>query len=243
MRFSFLPTYHFYQCPGCDLSSARPICESCIQSVRLNSELLPSSAEGVEAFAPLLYSLAGAHRMVTRWKSQPGSALRRILFQIHPELLRKLKDERFEWIIPIPQSFERSWQRGHASAVSSAQFFSNQLKVPILQNRLTLKEKIPSRQAQLSLWERTHRMNPFEWRDLNLKRNTRVLLVDDLITSGKTLSLAAEVVHQSHEGIRITAASLSYRPRKSQRLREAQYRQNPAHALPSPTLQIVPARC
>lgn len=207
-----------FVCPGCSFSSWSGICESCLQSIRLNSGLLASSTSMIEGFAPLLYSFESTHALVKHWKARQGSRLNRTLFRIAPELKTTLQNLQFDAVVPVPQSFERSWRRGHASAKKVAEYFSKELSVPIVEG-LELKNDSNPRQAALTQFEREFAGNPFHLAsEVNDRHYSRILLVDDLITSGNTLIRASEELKFRYPNAKIWAGSLAFRPKRTQML-------------------------
>jgi predicted amidophosphoribosyltransferase len=211
-----------FTCPGCLFPSWEGICQSCIQSIRRNPKILDATSSEFEGFCPILYSFQNAHPLLKYWKDHPGSLTERHLFQLQPALKEALLKIDFGWIIPIPQSFRRSWRRGHESARTVATFFSNELKVPVI-DLLNLKSEVTPRQASLTQWQRELAPNPFVVSSEELGRvhwkmtEQKILLVDDLITSGNTMVRAAEELKLHLPQIKIWAGSLGYRPKRLQK--------------------------
>lgn len=213
-------------CPGCGFCTWEGVCQSCIRATRRNSDVIPSSTESIAGFVPLVYSFQQTHSLLKHWKEHRGSKLQRLLFNLSPELKQKLQDQEFDFIVPIPQSFERSWRRGHASATTVAKFFSQELQVPIL-SLLELKNENTPKQASLSQIERDLAPNPFRVSEValflitNPRHPLKLLIVDDLITSGNTLIRAAEEIKEALPHSTLWAGSLGYRPKKKRPLPEA----------------------
>jgi predicted amidophosphoribosyltransferase len=212
-----------FSCPGCGFHVWDGICRTCIRSIRRNLRPIESTTESIEAFAPIVYSFHQTHGLLKYWKEHRGALPSRILFRMHPQLKKRLIAQGFDAIVPIPQTFHRSWRRSHESARTVARYFSNELDVPIA-NSLELKNENTVRQASLSQWERESAPNPFQisksastssrTNDL-LARASKILIVDDLITSGNTMIRASEVIRQHYPHQKIWAGSLGYRPKRS----------------------------
>ena len=216
-------------CVGCNAPAWTTICTSCKSSVFTNSELLPVLVHEVEAVAPLLYAFDRTQAMIRRWKETGGTDLRRVLFQMPEGLRRKLLELNFFAIVPIPQSRKRSFERGHESSGEVARFFSKKLDIPVLK-LLELNERNPKRLTGLSRFEREFAENPFRmstrllkdeafssacFERMDKRRRLRFLLVDDLITSGSTLSKASEVLLSCFPQAELWAGSLGFRPKGS----------------------------
>jgi len=132
-------------------------------------------------------------------------------------------------VIPIPQDVDRSYRRGHESARETAQFFAKQLSIPVFPV-LKLKSRKTKRLTGLSKFEREWAENPFQMADpseilglngysllqekINQGKEIRILLVDDLITSGSTLSKASESLKDLSPNLKIWGAGIGFRPHR-----------------------------
>ena len=186
-----------------------------------------------------------------RWKEQRGSSLETSLFQMSPELKTRLSEFGFMGIVPIPQSRSRTIKRGHESARITAQFFADQLNLSLLP-LLELRNPDPPRQTGKPRFDRDFSPQPFRitaitalkpsWfnqlrEDIGRKSEVRILLVDDLITSGTTLSKAAAALREFLPRIKCWGGSLGYRPRRRD---EPEPRWNPAPLLHDPGSSLLP---
>ena len=223
----FIPTP--FLCRSCNLPCWEGICSPCLNSIILNDILLPSPSSELIAIAPSLYAFQNTYTLIRLWKEHRGSLLRLKLFQISPVLKENLLAINFDFIIPIPQSKMRSHLREHSSAFEVTHFFSNQLKIPVLE-LISLHEQNPTRFASLTAWDRAYAPNPFQIssrlfkedllysekleKSILKRQEIKLLLVDDLITSGSTLIKAAETIHTFLPRSKIYGASLGYRPKK-----------------------------
>jgi predicted amidophosphoribosyltransferase len=177
-------------------------------------------------FAPLLYSFARTQSIIRRWKENRGSQLQQALFQFPPKLQQKLIDLHLFAIIPIPQNQNRSFKRGHDSALSVAKFYAENLGIPIIP-LLGLKNKKTERITGKSRLHREFSENPFQITPLSptlhylydviqekklKQKEIRVLLVDDLITSGSTLNKATDLIAHYLPHSKIWGAALGIRP-------------------------------
>lgn len=231
MLFSFLrftadvfpPTF---LCAGCHRPAWKTICKACHGSLQWNPAILGAPLPGLEGAAPLLYSFHRTQSLIRHWKEHQGSDLRRALFRMPISLQNQLMEKHFFAIVPIPQDRERAEKRGHESALEVAQFFSRKLDVPIL-NLLQLSQKRTGRMAGRNRFEREFSHNPFKIRSefpitgalgqaLEEKvfqaKEIRLLLVDDLMTSGSTLSKATDTLQCLLPRARIWAGAIGIRP-------------------------------
>ena len=213
-----------FLCYGCKIPTWNGICTECRKTIRHVHSILPSPTAELLGIAPIQYAFQSTYSLLRNWKERPGSLLKKILFQLSPKLRDVLIARNFHFVVPIPQSTNRSWQRGQKSAEVVAYYFARELGLPVYQ-LLELVDIETPRQASLNAWERSFTSNPFQ---LSAKAGTaffglqraRILLVDDLITSGNTLSKAAEMIHSALPSARIYGASLAYRPRMGSSARE-----------------------
>ena len=94
-------------------------------------------------------------------------------------------------IIPVPASWWRRWQAGGKTAELIAQELGKILSRPVYP--LLKRQRQLFRQDHLSKEERKD-LSPdqFQWKKKQILRGKKVLLVDDTITTGATLSCSAE---------------------------------------------------
>ena len=237
--------FRFFYCPGCGLAASQIICRPCIESLTQNPRVLRSPTSSLEGVAPAFFAFERALKLIRRWKSSGGSSLEKVLFRLSPELKKNLLELNFFAIVPIPQSKARSYRRGHCSALRVAQWYSRELNVPLVA-LLGLKDSQPKPQTGRNRFEREFSRNPFciqtetNWTSplmLNLKEKVdrgaeiRILIVDDLITSGSTFAKASSVIQELFPRARCWAGTLGYRPRHQNRSvwfrNEAQCAQGP----------------
>ena len=219
-------------CAGCRNPAWVTVCNECKDSRYPNSSILASPVHEIEGVAPLLYSFERTQTLIRRWKEHGGTDLRKHLFRMPEPLRHELLQNHFFAIVPIPQSQKRSYVRGHDSALEVARFFSLKLDLPIL-TLLELKDEKTKRLTGLSRFEREFAENPFRithefprndslskklGEAVDQGRETRLLLIDDLITSGSTISKAAETLQSLLPRSKIWAGSLGFRPNLKNRM-------------------------
>ena len=115
-----------------------------------------------------------------------------------------------DMIIPVPMHKTRTTQRGYNQAKLIAQHVSEQAEIPmedaIYRNRQT--------RSQVGLNRGERRANVAEaFQTQTVLRGQRLLLVDDVLTTGATLDACAQVARQAGAktiyGLTVTAATLS----------------------------------
>ena len=230
-----------FLCAACHRPTWKTICVSCLGSLQFNHEILSPPVPGLEGAAPLLYAFHRTQKLIRHWKEHPGSDLKQVLFKMPCKLQQKLINEQFFAIVPIPQDETRAEKRGHASALEVSRFFSSKLELPILP-LLELSQRSTPRMAGRDRFEREFAPNPFqihrEFPQPGLLRNQleekvfhgkeiKLLLVDDLMTSGSTLGKAAETLKDLLPRSKIWAGAIGIRPNVLNPLRPTRTRQHP----------------
>ena len=153
--------------------------------------------------------------LLKSWKKKPQWIHTRALLHwrepIAQATLARLTARKYDGIIPIPQSIERSYRLGRSPALSLADWISESLpgNPPVLQalemRFLGLGRKPPLRQAERRREERfAQSPDRFEVSGISAfargyRRNSgRFLLVDDFMTTGHTLRQAALALKRGH---------------------------------------------
>ena len=108
----------------------------------------------------------------------------------------RLRGRRFDLIVPVPLHPARERERGFNQATLLAELFARQVEVPL---RPVL-ERIRYTTTQTA-YDRAERMenlhNAFRLRKKADVRQLRVLLIDDVLTTGSTLSECARVLKEA----------------------------------------------
>ena len=206
--------------PLCDacaaaLKPATPLCPHCGSPDCLISGPNPGTCRrpwfetsnlitGFTAGALLTDSVYG---VLLAWKNRKAPLLtQRILKELRlKETLEGLgRREKFDFVTFVPQSHQRGWQLFGSTSATLAKMAAEALHVPLvamLDVDRRRQAKSTPRQAQRSLLERTNSDNPFcltAHHRLRMIQHRRILLVDDFMTTGKTIKLAAQALQPLH---------------------------------------------
>ena len=167
-------------------------CLNCQRKTKLNG-----------LFSAASYNDLLVKKIITRYKYEPYiKELSNTLFSliiIHFSLLGNyafdiLKDG---ILIPVPLHKKRQKERGFNQAEEIAKQLSRALKIP-LNNNVLLKTKETIPQIELSKQEREKNLkNVFVCKNSEQIKNKKILLIDDVFTTGSTMEECAEVLKQA----------------------------------------------
>lgn len=118
--------------------------------------------------------------------------LAQLFWQRHQDKLQQLKAQ---WVIPVPLHRKRLQQRGFNQALELARPLARALSLPLNYKALR-RQRNTQQQSALDAAERPHNVkDAFAWSSKQVPQ--RVLLVDDIITTGHTANSAALTLKQA----------------------------------------------
>lgn len=200
-------------CVGCGAFQHKTLCTFCETQWTTYSKPHPGVFDSTVFFS-LWFGNEIIYRTFRQWKQTGSSKLKNLLFRIDPTLMESLRNESFDAVVPIPQHKSRSWGRGFESASAVAELFSKQLRVPVVR-ALELKRdrgSDPSPRLNQAMKDRLDRelsLEPFVI-VRNIKVPQKILLVDDIVTTGMTLRHAIKTLQD--EKVQIKTAALVFKP-------------------------------
>jgi predicted amidophosphoribosyltransferase len=138
------------------------------------------------------------YTVLKKWKLHRGPLFDRQILRLSLKQLDCLQKFEAEAIVPIPRQFHRSWKMRGNPAEIVARRLAKHLKLP-LKDILTLAPlgELQKQQAQSSLGERLlNRESRFCTQSPLDPPPNRLILVDDFMTTGRTLNEAAKVLRR-----------------------------------------------
>lgn len=197
----------------------RPLCASCLagleraEAADVDAQLAPLTAAQSAfdgAFALWIFTTGGAlqqaHRAL-KYGNRPrsGVELGRLLGR---GLHGQKPDVRFDAVVPVPLHRTRLYERGYNQSTMLARGVAAVLEQPVLENALrrTRPTRSQTRLTQTARWRNVE--GAFTVPDPELVRGRRLVLVDDVLTTGATAVAAAHALKAAGAGA-LTLATLA----------------------------------
>ncbi|MBM3887396.1 ComF family protein [Candidatus Dependentiae bacterium] len=170
------------------------LCLSCLESIKpVASRIFPLKGhKQLTVYALGAYDNA-LHKLVTAKfrRSLPAArAIGRLMVQLLPEEVLDV-----DLLVPVPLHWRRYANRGYNQAVEIAKIMSKKLGIPyrsvLMRQRSTVFQYLLSREARQKNVEDVFVLRPGIG---TIEKGLRILLIDDLCTSGVTLQAAANTL-------------------------------------------------
>ncbi len=216
------------RCPCCDgfISWDALLCENCRQQIPVNPEQLCLACgrpkEECMCALPMRYDRAmvmsfyeaGAKEGLLRMKDSSSRNFGRFAGETLGKWILTQEDWMMaDGIVPVPMSTGKRLCRGYNQAEVIARAISEVTYIPILRDCLKKRHGAPE-QHTLSAEQRAENTETFQPTGRNLK-GYRLILCDDIITTGNTLDRCAEILKSSGaETVYAAAAAVTRRKRE-----------------------------
>ena len=205
-------------CSGCNqhlLFSERAVCSSCLMEVKSSFASNSNTFFGRysvnrEIYAFKFFKNKLLQKMIYEMKYN-GNKETAFVLGIELEFLVqnvcKTKNQNFDFIIPVPVSEIKKRARGYNQSEYIANGISQVIKLPVLKDRLKRRNNLRS-QVNKSKFNRWSNVDEQYYLSKNLNGINKVLLVDDVVTTGATINSCIKAL-QTKNNIEISVAALA----------------------------------
>lgn len=188
--FSFYPTTNTCKTCGAPVPTGADTCGKCLS-------LKPAYTQ-LAVCAPYSGALRTA---LHRYKFYDRTDLAASFALMLGTQLRRLGLTDFQAVVPVPLSRERLKQRGYNQSELIARLVAKEFKVPCISGAL-IRTRNTQQQAMLRKEQRSKNVRgAFALCDAGALRDMRVLLMDDIFTTGATMREAARILSASAETV------------------------------------------
>ena len=218
----FLP-----RCRHCGLDLVQPeekiICSDCRGKIRLSTEnqcrtcgkFLPDGVETCGSCLlrppPFLRHISYAayedtlRAIIILYKYGEVEALKTFLASLYLEILRKKLPAGFHAVVPVPVDRER--RHGFMPVWTMGRLLARELKIEFLPNLLRKKKSTPPQVGLSQAQRKTNLNGAFALADKQKLAGKKILLIDDVTTTGTTIKKCAAILKKS--GAQVTALTLA----------------------------------
>ena len=131
------------------------------------------------------------------------------------ELLHRAlpQNGQFDAIVPVPLHWRKQWKRGFNQSLFLAQELRRHTGLPVIQG--LRRQRFTAAQAGLTNSQRRHNVaSAFAIRNAQQVAGKKILLIDDVMTTGSTLAAAANVLRRAGAA-RVTVLTLARADRRA----------------------------
>ena len=172
-----------YSCGG-ELDGVLSCCTKCMKE---------SERPFLEAASVFAYNGYG-RELILKYKSERILPFARIFARMAAERLRSNYSHwQFDMIVPVPLHWSRKFSRTFNQSELLADFLGRELASPVVTQALARIKRTKS-QKFLSGMERHKNLRAAFKANQKIVENKKILLIDDVFTTGATLSCAAEAI-------------------------------------------------
>lgn len=219
------------RCPacGCILRSGEAFCASCFAA--LQEEKTPRFTHGQQlSFSRLYFVMDYSEKTkpaVRNLKEIPDSAEAAVLAEALASQIREREDvSTFSLATFVPMAGSKQKKRGHNQAETLCRLLALQLSIPFSENLLLREENTPSQHTLSMEDRRKNAVSAFRAAE-HARISGRVLLVDDIATTGATLERCASLLIKMGASDVIAATAFATPPHRSKQERiEGSTREN-----------------
>ena len=193
-------------CSDCYLAVSSDSVPSCLRcGLTVGPHL--NTAEGCTVCRSQSYAFRSVYRLgvyegrlrdaILKMKAGMGDALSQMMGRVSREaLLDRLLAARIDQVVPVPLHWRCEWARGHNQSLELAEELAIGLGVPCLKKCLQRIRHTPQQLQPSASARRENVRGAFRVRRGANLSGKRILLVDDVMTTGSTASEAARMLLQ-----------------------------------------------
>ena len=187
-------------CGICEKESRNSLCYECKKKIQKEfkfTKIYSKNKNFLEQYYLFQYKNL-IRNMILEMKFQKKPYIYKTIeyfLQNNKKYLEKLK--KYDIIIVVPLSWKRSLQRGYNQSLLISKIISNILQIKI-ENKVLYKNKNIVPQSTLSKREREKNIKrAFKIKDIEKVKNKKILIIDDIYTTGSTLNECAKLLLKS----------------------------------------------
>jgi predicted amidophosphoribosyltransferase len=186
----------FPLCKPCadSLVTSPPLCSVCGgPSCSHQCERIWAKRSAIDSYSARYVLFEQSYQVLKSWKIHGGTLFHKQVLRPEKHLSKIWSELIADAIIPIPQHMLRAWSRGGCRTETIAEYVKAQTGVKVLNHALQISRSLfgKKRQGTLNLNDRYVNPVQFEPDQKVLRDIKRVILVDDIMTSGRTVNQAA----------------------------------------------------
>ncbi len=106
------------------------------------------------------------------------------------------RDKKFDLVVPMPLHWTRAWQRGFNQSELLGKIIAKRTGTPLVA-AVRRKRRTPAQAGLTNAQRRTNVAGAFVWNKRFSVKDRHVLLVDDVLTTGATVSACAAVLKRA----------------------------------------------
>lgn len=188
----FLPD----RCPFCDklIETGKLRCEKCKVNLSKTSYNKPAKG-GIHCISSSPYTEHFAEA-VKRFKFNNRKQYAYSLASIMAEnIVKEYPDETFDYITYVPMHKIKERERGYNHSKLLAKKLSQILQIPLASTLVKVRNNQPQHKLQKAAEREKNVKGAFKVSDKELVKNRKILLIDDIITTGNTLGECARMLN------------------------------------------------
>jgi ComF family protein len=186
------------RCPFCSriIEAEEIACQECMERIRVRRQPIVRGAGGYRCISSFLYS-GHVRRMLIRIKfNERTQHIRQVAEILAQDIRTYYTENAFDLITCVPMHPRDMAVRGYNQSAMLSKELSGQLGIPYAE---TLeKTKRTKKQHHLNYQERKNNLNgAFRLIDKERIKGKRILIVDDIVTSGVTLAKCCQTISRA----------------------------------------------